>query len=118
MARKWVALGLLLVALGGLTLGIVGIATTRFTVKTKHLEYDYDVAEKAYYDTATGEKADEAALLDGWSKASANQNYSDEWKSIPKTANGRHATPIWIGFIAFIVFGAVAFGIMKSIRYY
>lgn len=118
MVRKWVALGLLLVAVAGLVIGILGIVTTKHTVTTKHLTVDYDVSEEIYYDHETGEKLDGEALLAEWEKQPANLNFSDEWKEIPKKADGKHATPIWIGFIMFVVFGATATGIFKSIKYY
>ena len=118
MVRKWVALGLLLVAVAGLVIGLIGIFTTRHTVKTKHLTVDYDVSEKAYYDTETGEKIDETVRLENWAKSPANLNFTDEWKEIQKKADNQHATPIWIGFIMFAVFGAAALGTWKSIKYY
>ena len=118
MVRKWVALGLALVAVAGLVIGILGIVTTKHTVTTKHLTVDYDVSKKIYYDHETGEELDGDALLEGWAKAPANLNFTDEWKDIPKQADGKHSTPIWIGFIMFVVFGATAAGIFKSIRYY
>ena len=134
MIRKWVALGLLLVAVAGLVIGIVGIATTRHLVTTKHLQVEYDISSKTYYKVDTEEKYnfsseiyEKAAvgdalngdkLLTEWFNKPTNQNYSDEWKEIPKKAEGQHGTPIWIGFIIFVVFGVAALSTWKSIKYY
>lgn len=118
MARKWVALGLALVAVVGLVIGILGIVNTKHTVTTKHLTVDYDISKKIYYDHETGEELDGEALLAAWDKLPANQNFTDEWKEVPKKAEGQHSTPIWVGFIVFLVFGATSAGIFKSIRYY
>ena len=121
MVRKWVALGLFLVAVAGLVLTIVGICTTKYTVKTRHYEVDYDLATKEYFSTSTGEKLDGPDKLVNWSSATANQEYvnaKNEWKEVPTTAENMRSTPIWIGAITLLVFGVAALATWNSIRYY
>lgn len=121
MVRKWVALGLCLVAVAGLVLMTVGICTTKYTVKTRHYEVDYDLSTGEYFSTSTGEKLDGPDKLVNWSSATANQDFSNarnEWKEVPKAAEGMHSTPIWVGALMFLIFGVAAFSTWKSIKYY
>ncbi len=121
MVRKWVVLGLFLVAVAGLVIGIIGLTTNRYTVKTKHFEVTYDLAEEAYYSASTGEKLEKPDQLVNFSSATFNQdltNAEKEWDEVPKLAKNKHSTPIWIGFVVFGVCGLVGGGIWAGIKYY
>ena len=121
MVRKWVALGLLIVAVAGAVLTVVGFSTTRYTVTTKHYTVDYDLTGGTYYKTGTDTVLEGPDQLVNWSSATLNQdqkNARSEWKEVPKMAEDLHDTPIWIGFVVFGVFGIAGLSVWKSIKYY
>ncbi len=110
MVRKWVALGLLLIALGGLVVLLVGITTTTYTIRTRHVEAEYDFA--------AGTVTDSRIVVSSGSEIQDQKNLRDELKEVPKIAENMHSTPIWIGAVVLLVFGVAAFATWKSIRYY
>lgn len=110
MIRKWVALCLLLVAVGGLVVLLIGATTTHYTVHTRHVEAEYDIAEDKILSSRI--------IASTGSENQDQKNLKDELKDVHRIAAGMHSTPIWIGSVVLFVFGLASLITWKSIRYY